>query len=164
MAYFMHRIQYENNRYQKGIEVHDTLDSAILSFWGRMKTGYNNPDHSTLTFIHCKITDESGNAVRPYDMSWQKEVMEEPQYFLHHIRKDGENYTKDIDICESFDTARSAYAAAMEYGYNNPKFPNVSFVSCEITDNFGSVVDPFSDTWVKPEEEPEQNQNEEGEE
>ena len=161
MVYFMHRIQLQNKTYQKGIEVHETLDSAVLSFWGRMKTGYNNPQNPSLSFIHCKITDELGNVVAPYDMMWARETVEEPQFFFHHIKKDGENYSKDIDVCESFDSARSAYAAAMEYGYNNPKFPNVSYVSCEITDNFGSVVDPFAETWVK--QEPEPNNEEEGE-
>lgn len=32
--YFMHRVQRENENYSKGIEIHDTLESAILSFFG----------------------------------------------------------------------------------------------------------------------------------
>ena len=52
--YFMHRIQLESGSFSKGIEIHDTLDSAILAFWGRMKLAY---DASAITFMSCKITD-----------------------------------------------------------------------------------------------------------
>ena len=52
--YFMHRIQKENGSFSKGIEIHDTLDSAILSYHGRMKLAYGaNP---AITFMDCKIT------------------------------------------------------------------------------------------------------------
>ena len=49
--YFMHRIQKENGVFSKGIEVHDTLDAAKLSFWGRMKLAYGNK--AGITFVHC---------------------------------------------------------------------------------------------------------------
>ena len=151
--YFLHRIQEENNAFSKGIEVHDTMDAAVLSFWGRMKLAYGgNP---AITFMSCKITDVNGAAVTPYDLTWNANEEYENKIFLHHIRLDGENYNKDIDICESFDAARAAFAAHMEYGYNNSKHPNVSFVSCEITDRSGTVLQPFAETWVKPEPEPE---------
>ena len=150
--YFMHRIQEVNGSFQKGIEVHDTKDSAVLAFWGRMKTAYN--DSSDTTFVSCKITDANGNTVIPYDMTWQKEgINPENKFFFHHIKLDGETFDKNIDVLDSFNAARSAYAAAMEYGYNNSKFPNVSLVSCEITDRSGLVLDPFAETWVKPEPE-----------
>ena len=153
MAYFMHRIQFDT-KYQKGIEVHETLDAAVLSFWGRVKTAFNNPDNPNMKFVSCKITDDHGHTVEPYDITWNKEEPTEAQYFLHHIKKDGNSYSKDIDVCD-FDTARSSFAENLEYGYNNPKFPNVEMVSCEITDNFGSVVDIYSETWNKPVPEPE---------
>jgi hypothetical protein len=150
MAYFMHRIQFDT-KYQKGIEVHETLDAAILSFWGRMKTAFNNPAYPNMKFVSCKITDNNGNTIEPYDITWNVE----DKYFLHHIKFEGNEYTKDIDVCDSFDEARCAYATYLEYGYNNSKFPNVKMVSCEITDGFGSVVDIYSETWNKPEPKPE---------
>ena len=148
--YFLHRIQGNNSTFSKGIEVHDTKDSAILSFWGRMKLAYGN--NQDVKFMSCKITDSNGFVVRPYDLTWNEEGEYDNKYFMHHIRLDGETYTKDIDVCDTFDSARSAYATAMEYGYNNPRQPNVSFVSCEITDRNGFILEPFAETWIKPEE------------
>ncbi len=151
--FFLHRIQEENGTFSKGIEIHDAKDTAILSFWGRMKLAYGgNP---AITFMSCKITDINGNVVTPYNLTWNAEEQYENKFFMHHIRLDGETFTKDIDICDTFDAARSAYAAQMEYGYNNPRHANVAFVSCEITDRSGSVMIPFDETW-KPEEEPEE--------
>lgn len=147
--YFMHRIQEANGAYSKGIEIHDTLDSAVLSFWGRMKLAYGTSD---VTFMSCKITDSNGSVIRPYDITWKADPDEANAYFFHHIMLDGQAFSKDIDLCESFDAARSAYAAQMEYGYNNSKHSNVSFVSCEITNKRGEVMEPFNGTWVKPEE------------
>ena len=153
--YFMHRIQQENGTYTKGIEVHDTLDAAILSFWGRMKLAYGA---SGITFMSCKITDNNGSVLRPYDLTWLADPDEEDAYFLHRIRLDGETFTKDIDLCVSYDAACAAYASQMEYGYNNNKHPNVNFVSCEVVNKRGEVMEPFNGTWVKPEEQPAQNQ------
>ena len=147
--YFLHRIQEENGTFSKGIEIHDTKDAAVLSFWGRMKLAYGA---SAVTFMSCKITDVNGNVIDPrYNLNWNAESEYENKFFLHHIRQDGETITKDIDVCDTFDAARSAYAAHMEYGYNNSKHPNVTFVSCEITDRSGSVMQPFDETWTKQE-------------
>ena len=153
--FFLHRIQEENGTFTKGVEVHDTLDSAVLSFWGRVKSAYNNPSFPEMEFVSCKITDSTGKTVLPYDMTWWKNPTDVNTFFLHYIRKDGENYVKGIDALSSFDAARSGFAAAMEYGYNNSKFPDVSLVSCEVTDRSGLVMTPFAETWVKAEEEPE---------
>lgn len=156
--YFMHRIQEENGVYSKGIEIHDTKEEAILSFWGRMKLAYGgNP---TVTFMHCKITDINGNRVEDYDLPWNAETEHENKFFLHHIRYDGDTPSKDIDVFDTFDAARAAFGAAMEYGYNNTKHPNVKYVSCEITDRSGSVMDPFKKTWNPTEEEPAEQQAE----
>lgn len=144
----MHRIQIVNGTITKGIEVHDTKDAAVLSFWGRMKTGFGNPQNPGQTFISCKITDKSGNVIRPYEMSWGNTDL----FFLHHIRRDRETFNKDIDACETFDEARRTYADQMEYGYNNPNHSDVTFVSCEITDRSGSAIDPFCETWEKSSE------------
>lgn len=153
--FFMHRIQKDNGTYTAGIEVHDTLDAAVLSFWGRMKTAYNNASNPTMQFVSCKVTDENGSVIGGYNLTWIRSGSEgENKYFLHHIRLDGETYNKGIDVSETFDAARSAFAAQMEYGYNNGKFPNVKMVSCEITNSAGFVLQPFAETWTKPEEEP----------
>lgn len=153
--YFMHRIQKENDVISDGIEVHDTLDSAILSFWGRMKTGYDDPNHPNMTFVHCMITDVNGAVIASYDMAWKRTGETMNQFFMHHIRLDGETFNKDVDNYETFDAARGAFAAHMEYGYNNSKFPNVSLVSCVITDSNGTIMQPFNKTWRIPDPEPE---------
>ena len=119
---------------------------------------------TAVTFMSCKITDMNGNVIAPYDLTWNADAEFENKFFMHHIRLDGETYDKNIDVCADFDTARAAYAACMEYGYNNSKFPNVSFVSCEITDLLSGGLVLSSNTWVKPEqeqEETEQNPTEE---
>ena len=151
--YFFHRNQEGSSGFSKGIEIHNTLDSAVLAFWGRMKLAYGG--NADITFMHCKITDINGNVITPYDLAYNANPEFENKFFMHHIKLDGETFSKDIDICETFDIARSAYAAAMEYGYNNSKQPNVSYVSCEITDRSGSVMIPFKETWIKPKPEPE---------
>ena len=153
MSYYLHRIQKENGTYTKGIEVHASLDDAIRSFWGRMKTAYNNPEKPNMTFVACKIVDENGNVVEDYNKTWLKEP-DENVFFLHSIRVDGETVTKNIDVYETQDAAMIAFAEAMEYGYNNTKFPNVTFVSCEITDLLSGGLVLASKTWIKPELEP----------
>lgn len=154
--YFLHRIQKENGSFNKGIEVHDNLDDAIRSFWGRMKTAYSNPQNPGMTFVSCKITDASGGIIYPYNLTWMKNLSsEENTYFLHHIRKSDDTFTKSIDTYNSQDQAMVAFATAMEYGYNNPRFPNVSLVSCEITDLLSGGMVLISETWQKPEDEPE---------
>lgn len=150
--YFMHRIQRQNGSFSnKGIEVHDTKESAIRSFWGRMKTGYGADP--TIDFVHCEITDANGKVVEPYNLTWNRDEEFENTFFMHHIRMEGETYTKDVDVCSSFDAARASYAAQMEYGYGNPTHPNVTMVSCQITDRTGSVMKPFDETWNKTEAE-----------
>ena len=152
--YFLSRIQKEGDAISKGIEVHDTLDAAVLSFWGRMKLGYNSPEKPEITFISCKVMDGAGNVVGPYDMTWLKDAKVENIFFLHHIRKDGETYTKDIDVCADYDTALRNFAAQMEYGYSNPRFPAVELVSCMVTDLLSGGMILRKDTWAKQEEAP----------
>lgn len=147
MKYYMHRIQKSNNETQKGIEVHDTLDSAKLSFWGRMKTAYDKTDNY---FVSCMITDEYGNPVPDYSMTWLRDGYEgENAYFLHHIRNDGDSVDKNIDELESLYLATGNLAEMMEYGYNNSKFPNVSFVHCLITDLLSGGMVLLDREWHK---------------
>jgi len=154
--FYLHRIQKDTGNYTKGIEVHDNRDDAIRSFWGRVKTAYNNPSVPGMTFVSCKVTDNGGNVILPYNATWLKEDTEENNvFFLHSIRVDGENVSKSIDVYNTQNEAMVALATAMEYGYNNPRFPAVSLVSCEITDLMSGGLVLFSETWQKPEEEPE---------
>lgn len=151
--YFMHRIQKENGTFTKGIEIHNTLDSAKLAFWGRMNLAYGkNP---AITFMSCKITDGNGNTLRDYDKVWKSDSETENKFFLHHIRLDGETFDKTIDVLDDFDTSCGNFAAQMEYGYSNPQHPKVSFVSCMITDILSGNMELMGETWVKPEEETE---------
>lgn len=152
--YFLHRIQEENGSVSKGIEVHDTLDSAILSYWGRMKLAFNaNPN---IHYVSCKITDTNGAVIAPYKFTWKGNTsLFKDKYFMHYIRLDGETFTKNIDVCDSFNQAIASYAAQMEYGYNNPNHPNVSFVSCLVEDQYGAIMTPYNGTWKLPEPEPE---------
>ena len=152
--YYLHRIQKQNGTYTKGIEVYDNLDGAILSFWGRMKTGYNNPAYPGMTFVSCKITDTEGTAYGKYNRTWLDP--DEPPvnvFFLHSIRTEGETVTKGIDIYENKNAAIVAYASAMEYGYENPKHADVDFVACEITDLLSGGMVLSEDRWKKPEAE-----------
>ena len=145
--YFLHRIQKEAGVYSDGIEVHDTLDSAKLAYLGREKLAYGK---TGITFMYLKVTDCSGAAVPGYRMAWKAESEKENLYFVHHIRKNGETFEKDIDPpLESFDIAKADFAAQMEYGFNNPKHAGVSFVNCCITDIFSGGLDLREDTWEK---------------
>lgn len=154
MSYFLHRIQKDNGSFTKGIEVHENLNDAIRSFWGRMKTAYNNPQNPGMTFVSCKIENENGAVIEPYNKTWLMEPAENNMFFLHHVRVDGETVSKDIDVLDTLDAAMVAFATQMEYGYDNPRFPNVSLVTCEITDLLSGGMVLENESWVKPEEEP----------
>ena len=150
MSYYLHRIQREGANFQKGVEVHETLDSALLAYWGRMKLGYGKTNND---FVSCKITDDSGNVVK--SMTWLQDGEQgENKFFLHHIRKEGDSYDKAIDILDSIEAATGDFAVQMEYGYGNPQHANVSFVSCYITDLLSVGMVLMDETWVKPEPEP----------
>ena len=74
--FFMHRIKEENGVFDKGIEVHDTFNDAIRSFHAYMAYGYDNPNKPNVTFLSCKITDRSGQVLKPYDGLYVKEEVE----------------------------------------------------------------------------------------
>lgn len=153
--YFMHRIKKENGSYSKGIEVHDTLESAVGSFHSYMKVGYNNPNYPNVTYVACKVTDVNGNVVGDYDEVWPKNDKEPNVFFLHHIRKTNDTFSKDIDVLATFDAARSSYHDQMAYGYDNPRQPDVNYVACMITDLSGTILTPFKGYWIRPEAQPE---------
>ena len=152
--YFFHRIKAEDTVFNKGIEIHDNLDSAIRAFYGYWTYAYNNPANPNVTFVSCRITDGSGAVVGKYDMTWLKAGVTGNKFFMHYIRHDGGTFAKNIDIFDDFDAAKSAFGAQMAYGYDSPNHANVDFVSCQITDMSGHTLEPYNDTWNKPEPEP----------
>jgi hypothetical protein len=152
--YFFHRIKAEGTVFNKGIEIHDSLDSAIRAFYGYWTYAFNNAP--SVTLVSCRITDGSGAVVGKYDMTWLKAGVTGNKFFMHYIRHDGDTFAKNIDIFDDFDAAKGAFGAQMAYGYENPNHANVDFVSCQITDMYGATCEPYNDTWNKPEPEPEE--------
>ena len=152
--YFLHRIQRENGVLSKGIEVHDTLDSAIRSYHGRMKLAYGaNP---AITLMDCKITDSNGAIIGKYNETYNAEPVTENTFFQHYIRVDGETITKNIDVCADYNAAKAAQHQQLEYGYGNPQHSGVTMVSCMVTDKSGDVL--MDETWRAPEPKPEPNE------
>lgn len=135
--FFLHRIRMDGDSYTAGIEVHDTLDSAIQSFHSQMKMAYNNPSYPNMKYVSCMVTDEADNVVPDYNETWSKEKIND--FFVHYIRHDGDNYTKGIDVKSDYSDACRAYHTYMEYGYGNSRFPNITFVSSKIANNNGLV-------------------------
>ena len=147
--FFLHRIRKDGDTYACGIEVHDTLDSAIQAFHSQMKMAYNNPNYPNMTYVSCMVTDEQDKIVPGYNETWNKEKVRD--FFVHYIRHDGDNYVKGIDVKSSYSEACRMYHTYLEYGYGNSKFPNVSFVANKITNSSG--ITHKSETWTKPEQE-----------
>jgi len=145
--FFLHRIRKDNGTYAVGIEVHDTLDSAIRGFHGQMKMAYNNPSYPNMTYVSCMVTDENDNIVSGYNETWSKERVHD--FFVHYIRHDGENYAKGIDIKQDYGAACYSYHTYLEYGYNNTRFPNITLVSNKITSGSGLTLK--NETWAKEE-------------
>ena len=142
--FFLHRIRKDGDTYTAGIEVHDTLDAAIQSFHSQMKMGYNNPSYPNMKYISCMVTDEQDHVFPEYNETWDPENNND--LFVHYIRHDGENYTKGIDVCADYNTACRTFHTQMEYGHNNSKFPNVTFVAGKIT---SSNYVHKEEAWVK---------------
>ena len=146
--FFLHRIRKDGENYTTGIEVHDTLDSAIQSFHSQMKMAYNNPNYPNMTYVSCMVTDENDQVLSDYNETWNKEKVRD--FFVHYIRHDGENYTKGIDVQPDYGAACRSFHTHMEYGYNNSKFPNVTMVSSKIANSSGLIHK--NGAWIKPEE------------
>lgn len=142
--FFLHRIRKDGDNYIMGIEVHDTLDSAIQAFHSQMKMAYDNPSYPNLTYVSCMVTDEQDNVVGEYDETWNKNKIND--FFVHYIRHEGETYTKGIEVQSEYSAAYRSYHAHMEYGYGNSKFPNITFVASKIT---GGITHK-TESWTKP--------------
>lgn len=148
--WFMHRIKEDGGSITAGIEVHDSRESAIRSFHAYMKQGYGNPDFPGITYVACWVEDPDGTIEDEYRADWHREGARN-RIFLHHIRQDGASFAKAVDTCQDLEEAKRRFHAEMEYGYNNPKFPGVGFVSCMITELLSGVI-LKKDTWAKTEE------------
>lgn len=145
--YFLHRIRKDGDNYTTGIEVHDTLDAAIKSFHSQMKMAYNNPSYPNMKFVSCMVTNSSDKVVGSYNETWAREEVND--FFLHYIRHDGDNYTKGIDVEDEYGAACRSFHTQMEYGYDNSKFPNVTFVAGQITGGSGRTYK--AEAWEKDE-------------
>ena len=143
--FFLHRIRKDGDSYTTGIEVHDSLDSAIQSFHSQMKMAYNNPSYPNMKYVSCMVTDEEDKIVPGYNETWNKEKAS--VFFVHYIRHDGDSYTKGINVKSNYTDACRDYHTYLEYGFGNSKFPNVSFVANKITNSNGLVHK--SEEWTK---------------
>ena len=144
--FFLHRIRKDGENFTTGIEVHDTLDSAIQSFHSQMKIGYNNPSYPNMQYVSCMVTDQEDNVVLGYNETWGAKNIQ--GFFMHYIKHDGDTYTKGIDVCEDAADAYRSFHAQMEYGHGNSRFPNISFVAGKITDVNGHAHQ--QESWTKP--------------
>ena len=73
----------------------------------------------------------------------------ENKFFLHRIRKDGDNYTMGIEVHDSLDAAIQSFHSQMKMAYNNPSYPNMKYVSCMVTDEDDKIVPGYNETWNK---------------
>ena len=73
----------------------------------------------------------------------------ENKFFLHRIRKDGDNYTCGIEVHDTLDAAIQSFHSQMKMAYNNPSYPNMKYVSCMVTDEQDNIVPGYNETWNK---------------
>lgn len=71
----------------------------------------------------------------------------ENKFFLHRIRKDGDNFTTGIEVHDTLDAAIQSFHSQMKMAYNNPSYPNMKYVSCMVTDEEDNIVPGFNETW-----------------
>ena len=75
--------------------------------------------------------------------------MNENTFFLHQIKRTSGNFDKGIVVKSTFEECKQSYHAYLgAYAYGHDE--NTDFVSCMITDMSGSVLTPFSETWIAP--------------
>ena len=71
----------------------------------------------------------------------------ENKFFLHRIRKDGDNYTTGIEVHDTLDAAIKSFHSQMKMAYNNPSYPNMKYVSCMVTNEQDEIIPNFNETW-----------------
>ncbi len=144
--FFFHHIRRTNGTIDKQIDICETFDEAkhgFRSFMGNYAYG-NRQDTD---FVSAMITDKSGNAIDPYVDTWTSANV--GKFFMHRIKKTGEQWDKGIEVKDNYDGAKqafNAYLGAWAYGYGD----NVNFVDCRITDSFGAQL--MGETWSVQEE------------
>lgn len=146
--FFLHRIRKDGENFNAGIEVHDTLDSAIQGFHSQMKMAYNNPSYPNMQYVSCMVTDEEDHVVPGFNETWGEENVS--NFFVHYIRHTGDTYTKGINISSSYASALRDFHTQMEYGYGNSKFPTITLVASKITGASGTAHK--SESWTKKEQ------------
>lgn len=77
------------------------------------------------------------------------------KFFMHRIRrylKDGDfTWDKGIEIHNTIEDASGSYHAYLgAYAYGRDKSGNTDYVSCFVTDIYGTIVLPIT-TWLSPE-------------
>ena len=73
----------------------------------------------------------------------------EDKFFLHRIRKDNGAYIMGVEIHGSLDAAIQSFHSQMKMAYNNPSYPNTTYVSCMVTDQNDNIVAGYNETWNK---------------
>lgn len=73
----------------------------------------------------------------------------ENKFFLHRIRKDNDAYTCGIEVHDTLDAAIKSFHSQMKMAYNNPSYPNTTYVSCMVTDENDNIVPGYNETWNK---------------
>ena len=73
----------------------------------------------------------------------------EDKFFLHRIRKDNGVYSAGIEVHDTLDAAIKSFHGQMKMAYNNPSYPNMTYVSCMVTDNNDDIVPGYNETWNK---------------
>lgn len=71
----------------------------------------------------------------------------EDKFFLHRIREDNGVYSKGIEVHGTLDAAIQAFHSQMKMAYNNPAYPNTTYVSCMVTDEEDKIVADYNETW-----------------
>ena len=74
--FFMHRIKRSGETWDKGIEVHETYESAKGAFYAYMGSyAYGRAQDVNVNFVSCEITDMTGT--RLISETWSKVELEE---------------------------------------------------------------------------------------
>ena len=73
-TFFMHYIRKEGKTFTKGIDVCADFNEAKASRHAQMEYGYNNPNHASVSYVSCMITDMSGTIM--FDETWEAEESE----------------------------------------------------------------------------------------
>lgn len=73
----------------------------------------------------------------------------EDKFFLHRIRKDNGVYAAGIEVHDTLDAAIKSFHGQMKMAYNNPSYPNMTYISCMVTDSNDNIVPGYNETWNK---------------